>query len=86
MHDIEISIPIEVSASLAFWIDKAEWEAMTDDQKKAAILDRVEAVACDLSSDVVRFRRGNVCAEILNPGEVQEIDMAAVLTYDPKEG
>lgn len=86
MHNIEISIPIEFSASIAFWIDKAEWEAMTEEQRKTAIIDRVESVCYELQSDVLRFNRATVSAEIINPGEVAEVDLEKVETYDPKEG
>lgn len=84
MHDVEISIPIEFSASLAFWINKDEWAAMTDEQKKSAILDRVESVVYEMQCDVLRFNRATVSAEILKPGEVEEIDLATINTYDPK--
>lgn len=84
MHDIEISIPIEVSASIAFMIDKAEWEAMTEGEKRAAILDRVESVHYELQSDVLRFQRATVSAEILEPGAADQINLASVEIYDAK--
>jgi hypothetical protein len=84
MTDIEISIPVVTVATVSFSIDKADWEAMADDQKRAAIADRVESTHYELQGDVLRFQRANVYLEIVSPAEDGDIDLDQIEAYDPE--
>lgn len=83
-HDIEISIPVVTVASVAFWIGKAEWDAMTDDQKRSAIADRVESTHYEMQGDVLRFQRATVSIEIVSPAQDGDIELDQIETYDPE--
>ncbi len=62
---IEISQEVAISASVAFWIDRAEWLAMTPESRKAKIEEHVAAAAHRFDSDVLTIDGStNLCATI----------------------
>ena len=42
---IEISIPVKIEGAIHFWIERDEWEAMSDEQRKETLDDHVTAAA-----------------------------------------
>jgi hypothetical protein len=82
-HQIEISIDVDVTAGVAFWIDQEEWDALDDDEKRVRIGAVIDDVAAELSNDIIRFRTGNLSASIIGP-EDDKIVLSTVQVYDPE--
>jgi hypothetical protein len=87
--EIEISFTVEVSASLAFWIDKADWDPMPAEQRKALVVNHLESAALMLSDSPVQYCdvepglqgelfSGDICAEI------SDVDMDKLSVYNPE--
>lgn len=89
-NEIEISFPVEMSASVAFAVDRDTWAAMSDDDKRALIVKRVEQVAIHIQVDMPHFEASDhaqidLAAEILDPADPALVDLAQVRSYDPAE-
>lgn len=82
---IEISQNVTIEASIHFWIDREEWEAMTDDQKREYIGDKIDSAAIRCSNDTIVIDGSvNMSASVSGPDNAA-IDLAAVSIYDPEE-
>lgn len=84
MADIEISLDVEVNAGVHFWVDRDEWNTMSDERKREKINDVMNAIAIQLANDSIPFDAGRMSAELIGPTET-EIDLSKVDVYDPDE-
>lgn len=50
-RDIEITVPVRVTAGLSFWMPAGEWQALTDDQKVDAVSQHIANVQRVLDRD-----------------------------------
>ena len=83
---IEISIDVKVLAGVGFTIDRAEWSAMSDADKRARISNAVEMAGLQFSQDTIGVSGlpgGFISMEIIGPFE-GEIDLTTASTYDPE--
>lgn len=80
---IEISIDVDITAGIAFWIDPDEWASLDDDGKRARVASVVDAIAGDMSNDIMNFQAGNLSATITGPIQ-DEISLDQVQIYDPE--
>jgi hypothetical protein len=82
--DIEISIDVDITAGIAFWVDPEHWLELDEAGKRAHIAGVIDAIAGDMANDVIRFRAGNLSASITGP--IQDtISLDEVQIYDPRE-
>lgn len=76
---IEISFPVELRASLAFWVDRAEWRAMTKGQRDERMLVMLEGLSLLLHYGPIPFDGGDLCAELASE------HVTTWAEYDPEE-
>lgn len=79
MSKIEISFPVDLEASAAFWVERYEWEAMTPEQRQQ----RIDAHLDDLQRQSDRgalICDGGALSVVFGPSP--NADRAGV--YDPE--
>jgi hypothetical protein len=88
---IEISFDIKLSASAGFWVDRDEWDAMSDEQRAAYTEARLDDVAAMFDHDVVDVPSADgsrmfFAASLVGPSRDELLDGAANYSiYDPNE-
>lgn len=81
---IEIAIDVQIQGGIAFWIDKSDWEAMNEAEKRNVIDDRIGHIASKLANDVLNFGNVQLSAAIVGP-EGNEIDLTQIRIYESEE-
>lgn len=86
--EIEVSFDVKVTAGVGFNVNRAEWEAMSDEDKRKRIQDAIDKAAIMYSDDVTSvpdLEGGFVSMQIVGP-EADELDLVKDLSiYDPEE-
>lgn len=90
-HNIEVSIEVDVTASVAFWVDKAEWEALSPEAKQERLAEVMLGIARRLDDDILTFpaTEGSLAMTMTTPIHSVDgsnvVDLNTVEVYDPGE-
>ena len=80
--DIEISVSVQIEAGIHFWVDRDEWNSMSDDEKLAAIGEQIDAASIRANNDCFDYPSGTISANIYGPDN-DKINLAEIDIYDP---
>lgn len=80
---IEISQTVHIEAAIHFRVERDEWEAMTDDQRREAIGRQIDSAAIRASNDCFDYPDGTISASIFGP-ENKDINLDEIEIYDPE--
>lgn len=83
--EIEVSIGVDVSAMVAFRVERSEWESLDNEAKQKAIGQALDLAAAQLQRDVIPTAEGFISMEIIGPVD-KDINLGEVQVYDPSEG
>ena len=81
---IEISIPVKIEGAIHFWIERDEWEAMSDEQRKETLDDHVTAAAIHCDDDCIRVTADTTISASITDPQRGEADLSQVEIYDPE--
>ena len=81
MDRIEITVPVQMTASVSFEIDREDWEAMTADERNVYITGEVNGIQRTMDRE---GGLGNSTAQFY--GVIEDCNPAQATIYDPKEG
>lgn len=81
-HEIEISADVVASVTLRFWLNKAQWEAMTEEQQRAHVGERIDDAAtyCSNAGTIDIGYPNKLSIDITGP-ENADLD---IQVYDPE--
>lgn len=85
--EYEITASVKIEAGVHFKVDAAEWLAMTNDERKKLVSDKLDAVSNVFSNDVMNVGECTLSGQITTPGAgPAAIDLSDVDAYDAESG
>lgn len=79
---IEISAPVDLYATVAFWVDREQWAKMTDDQKMAMTEEALDRVNSRLQNALTVDDETYVAMGLMDQEPLLPKDLEV---YDPDE-
>ena len=82
---IEISQDLVLQASIHFWVDRTDWNAMTDDQRRELIAEKVESAAIRCDNDCIEVDGSVTMSAGIRVPAARDVNLSEISIYDPDE-